>query len=152
MPNIMILVKNIENWWIRNSLFFWGGHFGFFFFFYIYFFALSPLKLVRNHRVAKIGPDYTLEITFWLWANNMHSSESTVWVTEIVNYHISILLNIIKTKFYHFRHCICRRDGCDHGDMCEKSSDCGRDQWNRRGICVTDYKMKNNYGPWKLHK
>jgi len=53
----------------------------------------------------------------------------------------------------HEKHCICRRDGCDHGDMCEKNSDCGRDQWNRRGKCVTDYKMKHeNYGPWKLHK
>ena len=86
-----------------------------------------------------------------------------------MNYYICILLNIIKTKFYHFRHCICRRDGCDHGDICQKDSDCGKDQWNRRGKCVSDYIYKNGivsykdgkmggseydkkYGPWKNHK
>ena len=42
----------------------------------------------------------------------------------------------IKTKLYPFRHCICRRDGCDHGDMCLRNSDCGRDKWNRQGKCV----------------
>ena len=65
------------------------------------------------------------------------------------------MYNIINTKSYHFRHCVCRRKGCDHGDICETNSDCGRDKWNRKGKCViTKYKNKDNkkHGPWRQHK
>ena len=51
--------------------------------------------------------------------------------------------HFIKTKLYPFRHCICRRDGCDHGDMCQKNSDCGRDKWNRQGKCVIRMRPDN---------
>ena len=80
-----------------------------------------------------------------------------------------MLLIIIETKFDYFRHCICRRDGCDHGDICKNNADCGRDKWGRRGKCVPDNhwrdgkvsygnkmmkgsKYDKKYGPWKTHK
>ena len=65
------------------------------------------------------------------------------------------MYSIINTKSYHFRHCVCRRKGCDHGDICETNSDCGRDKWNRKGKCViTKYSNKDDkkHKPWRQHK
>ena len=59
------------------------------------------------------------------------------------------MYNIIITKSYHFRHCVCRRKGCDHGDICQKNSDCGRDKWNRKGKCVIT-KRPNRYGNFEF--
>ena len=70
------------------------------------------------------------------------------------------MYNIINTKSYHFRHCVCRRNrvgsgsppdfpSCDQGDICEKNSDCGRDKWNRKGKCVIT-KRPNRYGNFEF--
>ena len=56
---------------------------------------------------------------------------------------VLVRLTIIETQFYHFRHCVCRRIRCEHGDICQKHSDCGRDKWNRRGKCVITKYPKN---------
>ena len=44
---------------------------------------------------------------------------------------------LLNTNSYHFRRCVCRRKVCNHDDICETNSDCGRDKWNRKGKCVT---------------
>ena len=95
------------------------------------------------------------------------------WVSKLPQYWWLIqyiLLILIEKKKSHFRHCVCRRDGCDHGDICQKNSDCGRDKWNRKGKCVGDFPNKNSFlelfgdinghgneyakkhGPWRKHK
>ena len=78
---------------------------------------------------------------------------------------------MLKTKSYHhFRRCVCRRKGCDHGDICETNRDCGLDKWNRKGKCVITKRpnkegnfefgdivmsgsnYRNKHGNWLQHK
>ena len=50
---------------------------------------------------------------------------------------ICLIYFLLKTNSYHFRRCVCRRKVCNHDDICETNSDCGRDKCNRKGKCVT---------------